>query len=91
LENGRAVDPRPFLGVPMCNGSTVHQRTSAEMLDASGKLLPTRHYYMLSDLPAANHEQARRGLVDRFCTTAVRAPFPGNPGTNGVSCTMLSW
>jgi hypothetical protein len=91
LENGRAVDPRSFLGVPMCNGSTVNQHTPGEILDAAGKLLPTRHYYLLNDFPAAHHDQARSGLMDRFCTTAVTVQYPGNPGSNGISCTMLSW
>src|SRR5689334_18994144 len=43
LRSGRAVDPRPFLGVPFCNGNTVHQ--PAEILAAGGKLSPTRRYY----------------------------------------------
>ena len=30
LENGRPIDPRPFLGVPLCNGTNVHERTPAE-------------------------------------------------------------
>ncbi len=39
---GRPVDPAPYLGVPLCSGG-IH-RTRAGLLDASGKLLPTRHY-----------------------------------------------
>ena len=86
LENGRAVDPRQFLGVPMCNGSTVHQRTRgtpARILDADGKLLPTRHYYLLSDFPAAHRDHARSGLVDRFCTAAIALPSTGDPAKTG--------
>ena len=88
LEGGRAVDPRSFLGVPFCNGNAVYNRTPAGILDASGKLLPTRHYFLLSDFPASHHSQARNGLVDRFCTTAVALPTTGDPGLNRVSCTM---
>jgi hypothetical protein len=91
LEGGRAVDPRSFLGVPFCNGNAVYKRTPAEILDASGKLLPTRHYYLLSDFPAGHRSQARNGLVDRFCTTAVALPTTGDPGLNRVSCTMANW
>jgi len=39
LENGRAVDPQSFLDLPMCNGTTKHQRTPAEIL-AEGENLP---------------------------------------------------
>ena len=85
------MDPRSFLGVPFCNGNAVYKRTPAEILDASGKLLPTRHYYLLSDFPAGHRSQARNGLVDRFCTTAVALPTTGDPGLNRVSCTMASW
>jgi murein DD-endopeptidase MepM/ murein hydrolase activator NlpD len=42
---GAPVDPAPFLRVPQCDGK-VH-RTAADRLDASGKILPTRHYYQL--------------------------------------------
>jgi hypothetical protein len=42
LENGRAVDPQPFLDLPMCNGTTKHQRTPAEILAAGEKPPPTR-------------------------------------------------
>lgn len=92
LENGRAVDPRPFLGVPLCDGSTTHHRTPAGILDASGKLLPTRHYYLLSDFPPNRHKEARNGLVDRFCTTtAAAAPFTNDSASGRTSCTMLSW
>jgi hypothetical protein len=41
LENGRAVDPQPFLDVPMCNGTTKHQRSSADILAAGEKLPPS--------------------------------------------------
>jgi hypothetical protein len=91
LERGRAVDPRPFLGVPLCAGTTVHRRTPAEMLAAGEKLPPTRHNYLLSDLPINHHSQAPNGLVDRFCTTAVAMPSKGDLGPNRVSCTVLSW
>jgi Peptidase family M23 len=91
LEDGRAVDPRSFLGLPFCNGTAMHKRTPTEILDASGKLLPTRHYYLLSDFPASHHSQARNGLADRFCTAAVALPTTSDPGLNRVSCTMASW
>lgn len=39
---GHPVDPAPYLGVPLCSGGM--HRTRAGLLDASGKLLPTRHY-----------------------------------------------
>jgi murein DD-endopeptidase MepM/ murein hydrolase activator NlpD len=86
LEDGRAVDPRSFLGVPFCNGTATYKRTPTETLDASGKLLPTRHYYLLSDFPASHRGQARTGLVDRFCTTAVALPPTGDPGANLARC-----
>lgn len=91
LENGRAVDPRIFLGVPMCNGSTVHQRKRGEILDAEGKLLPTRHYYLLSDFPRRSDEHARTMSMDRACTSAVASPTTNNPGPSQISCTMASW
>ncbi len=91
LEDGRAIDPRPFLGVPLCTGTTVHQRSPAEILAAGEKLPPTRHYYLLSDFPAARHEQGRSALTDRFCTTAVAMPSTGNPGLSRTTCTMASW
>ena len=50
LQAGRAVDPAPFLGAPLCNG-VARQQTPAQILDAGGKLPPTRHY--LSDFPAS--------------------------------------
>jgi len=43
---GRPVDPAPYLGVPQCNGG-VH-RTPADMLDAGGKIPPTKHYARLN-------------------------------------------
>jgi murein DD-endopeptidase MepM/ murein hydrolase activator NlpD len=90
LENGRAVDPRPFLGVPLCTG-TVHHRTPSEMLAAGEKLPPTRHYYLLSDMPASHHDLTRNGLVDRFCTAAATSPTMGGPGPNRLACSILSW
>jgi len=42
LMDGRAVDPAPFLGVPLCNGGVV--RRASDMLAADGKIPPTRHY-----------------------------------------------
>jgi murein DD-endopeptidase MepM/ murein hydrolase activator NlpD len=45
LVGGKPVDPAPYLGVSACNGG-VH-RTRADMLDASGKIPPTRHYALL--------------------------------------------
>jgi len=42
LLSGTPVDPAPYLGVAQCNGG-VH-RTKADMLDAGGKIPPTRHY-----------------------------------------------
>ncbi len=42
LENGRAVDPGPFLDVPMCNGTTKHQRTPADILASGEKPSPNR-------------------------------------------------
>jgi hypothetical protein len=90
LEDGRAVDPRPFLGVPLCDGSSVHRPAPAETLDADGKLLPTRHY-LITDIPADHRSQSRNGLIDRFCTTAVAMSPSGNAGLNRVSCTLASW
>lgn len=65
LQDGRPIDPRPFLGVPLCNGTTVHERTPAEILAAGEKLPPTRHYYLLSDFPA-HPGHARTASVNRF-------------------------
>jgi murein DD-endopeptidase MepM/ murein hydrolase activator NlpD len=90
LENGRAVDPRPFLDVPMCNGTTKHQRTPAETLAAGEKLPPTRHYYLLSDFPAAHHSQTRSALTD-LCTTADVTPSTGHPASHRFSCTVYNW
>jgi murein DD-endopeptidase MepM/ murein hydrolase activator NlpD len=52
LQAGRAVDPAPFLGAPLCNG-VARQQTPAQILAAGGKLPPTRRYYLLSDFPAS--------------------------------------
>jgi hypothetical protein len=122
LENGRAVDPGPFLDLPMCNGTTKRQRTPAEILAAGEKLPPpseavkvareqqaelwelhaalgharqclkqgcggqasllppTRHYYLLSDFPAAHHN-----LLDVNRVSDVQAKRYGNhrPGEPG--------
>ena len=91
LEDGRAVDPRPFLGAPLCNGAIARQRTAAEILAAGEKLPPTRHYYLLSDFPAGHRSQPGSALVDRFCTTAVAMPSTAEPISNRTSCTVLSW
>lgn len=40
LENGRAVDPQPFLDLPMCNGTAKHQRTTTAILAAADDLRP---------------------------------------------------
>ncbi len=45
LVDGKPVDPAPYLGVSACNGG-IH-RTRADMLDAGGKIPPTRHYALL--------------------------------------------
>jgi hypothetical protein len=50
LQASRAVDPAPFLGAPLCNGAA-RQPTPAQILDAGGKLPPTRRYP--SDFPAS--------------------------------------
>jgi hypothetical protein len=89
LKGGRAVDPRPFLGVPFCNGTMV--RPPAEILTAGGKLPPTRRYYLLSDFPTRQHGQERSALTDRFCTAAAVLPSTGEPVLKQTSCTVLSW
>lgn len=38
---GRPVDPAPYLGVQLCKGA---YRRRSDMLDAEGKIPPTRHY-----------------------------------------------
>jgi murein DD-endopeptidase MepM/ murein hydrolase activator NlpD len=43
IMSGRPVDPAPYLGLPICNGG-VH-RTLTDMLDAGGKIPPTREIY----------------------------------------------
>lgn len=91
LENGRAVDPRPFLGVPMCNGIAAHQETPAEILAAGGKLPPTRHYFLLSNLPVAHHSEDRSRSANALCTTADEMPSVGNPAQHRVSCALFSW
>ena len=40
---GRPVDPAPYLGLPLCNGGA--HRTLTDMLDAGGKIPPTREIY----------------------------------------------
>jgi murein DD-endopeptidase MepM/ murein hydrolase activator NlpD len=42
LMNGHAIDPAPFLGLPLCNGGVIRRPT--DMLAADGKIPPTRHY-----------------------------------------------
>ena len=42
LMDGRAVDPAPFLGLPLCNGGVI--RRQSDMLASDGKIPPTRHY-----------------------------------------------
>ena len=91
LQAGRAVDPRPCLGVPLCNGATVHQRTPAEILAAGEKLPPTRHYYLLRDFPSGHRNETHSALAERPCTTAAVMPAAGAPGSNRTSCTVLSW
>ena len=91
LEDGRAIDPRPFLGVPMCTGTALHQRTPTEVLAAGEKLPPTRHFYLLSDPSAGHRDEARTTLVERSCTTAVAMPSTADAGPSRISCTMLSW
>jgi hypothetical protein len=91
LEDGRAIDPRPFLGVPLCTGTALHERTPAEILAAGEKLPPSRRYYLLSEPSASHRGQARTSLVERSCTTAVAMPSSGDAGPNRISCTMLSW
>jgi hypothetical protein len=90
LEDGRAIDPRSFLGMPLCNGTTAHERTPAEILAAGGKLTPTRHY-LITDPSAGRQERAQTTLVDRSCTTTVKMPSTNDAGASAVSCTMLSW
>jgi murein DD-endopeptidase MepM/ murein hydrolase activator NlpD len=57
LMDGRAVDPAPFLGVPLCNGGII--RRASDMVAADGKLPPTRNYALLPtrhhDLPPTRH------------------------------------
>jgi hypothetical protein len=91
LEEGRPVDPRPFLGMPLCNGTRADQRTPAEILAAGGKLPPTRHYYLLNDFPTGHRGQAQSTLTDRFCTSAGVMPSAGNLAPNRTSCTVWSW
>ena len=59
LEDGRAVDPRPFLEAPLCNGTTTHQRMPAEIVAAGEEPPPTRHFYLLSDFPAGSSQLGR--------------------------------
>ena len=40
----KPIDPAPYLGVPLCSGAVQHQLTPFEILQAGGKLPPTRHY-----------------------------------------------
>jgi len=91
LEDGRAVDPRPFLGVPLCNGTIAHDGTPAQILAAGGKLPPTRRYYLLSDPSASQRGQGQAASADQPCTTGITMRSTGDAGLNRVSCTMLSW
>lgn len=43
--DGKPVDPEPYLGVSACNGGI--RRRPGDMLDADGKIPPTRHYALL--------------------------------------------
>lgn len=90
LENGRAVDPRPFLGVPLCNGTIQRPPTPTQILAAGGKLPPTRQYYLLSDFPAAQHNQATSAST-KPCTAADTTPSTSNPAANRTSCTLFNW
>jgi hypothetical protein len=57
LQNNQAVDPAPYLTLPMCDGHThvtnanVPHVTNAKwkttVIDKDGKVIPTRHYYVL--------------------------------------------
>jgi murein DD-endopeptidase MepM/ murein hydrolase activator NlpD len=91
LENGRAVDPRPFLGVSMCDGTSPRQRTPSDILAAGEKLPPTRQYYLLSDFPAAHHSQARSVSTNVLCISTDALPSTGDTGPHRVSCTLHSW
>jgi len=90
LENGRAIDPRQYLGVPLCNGTTAHQRTPAEILAAGEKLPPTRRYYVTDDFPATHHE-SRSASNDSLCSTAVVMPSAGSPAPHQIAFTLLNW
>ncbi len=59
---GKAVDPAPYLGVPLCSGAphrTVPTRTDSNGIE--GTMIAGRRYYML--LPSA--VQSRQRLVQR--------------------------
>ena len=45
LVNGHAVDPAPYLDLPLCHAGL---RRSSDMLAADGKIPPTRHYAAVS-------------------------------------------
>lgn len=66
IMDGRPVDPAPFLGVPLCNGGVI--RRASDMLDAGGKIPPSRHYPGLNPGP-------RRSLV------RVATSLSGRPGS----------
>ena len=87
LENGRAVDPQPFLDVPMCSGATRHQRTPAEILAAGEKLPPTRHYYLLSDYPAAQHNLRD---VKRVSEAGVTDPAASAPSMRAFAAPVTA-
>lgn len=44
LVNGHAVDPANYLALPLCHAG---MRRASDMLDAGGKIPPTRHYALL--------------------------------------------
>jgi murein DD-endopeptidase MepM/ murein hydrolase activator NlpD len=79
LKGGRAVDPQPVLGLPLCYGTPVHQRPS-EILALREKL-PTRRSdgYSLNDFFADHHGQVESASTDNFSATADIYPPVVNP------------
>jgi murein DD-endopeptidase MepM/ murein hydrolase activator NlpD len=71
LKEGRAIDPRPFLRLPLCYGVPVHQR-SVEM-----PTLP--NHYFLSDFPADHLGRAGRASRNQFSASADIYPPLVNP------------
>ena len=45
ISAGMPVDPAPYLRAPQCDGKV--RRTVPDRLDTDGKIVPTRHYYLL--------------------------------------------